>query len=285
MITLANMDVCKRENLPLDHGYYRTISPVYEKYLTTCDLKIQKLNNNKFWWIKNIFWLFQIAKFERVDEEPNIEELKKNWFKHWIIIWIPYARCKKPNWWRNLWLNSHFTTTWFSIIESEFYYKKWKERAIRARKKFIENKDLKIELVDTDRFQKYYKEAKTSQPYKYDFMKYHKTISSFDEKKDIKNLVCFYNWQVVAGLAVINYNNNSSAHLVSFLTQEWKKIQAWTWLIDFWFKNSFNNWLKYINFDHLRDKSMWKDQQWYTDFKENFMDYKVFFTQSYFKII
>ncbi|MBW7954630.1 hypothetical protein H3C61_02355 [Candidatus Gracilibacteria bacterium] len=279
------MDVCKRENLPLDHGYYRTISPVYEKYLTTCNLKIQKLNNNKFGWIKNIFGLFQIAKFERVDEEPNIEELKKNGFKHGIVIWIPYTRCKNPTGWKNLWLNSHFTTTGFSIIENEFYYKKWKERAIRARKKFLNNSDLRIELVDTDIFQKYYKEAKISQPYKYDFMKYHKTISSFDKQKDIKNMICFYNGQVVAGLSVIDYNNNSSAHLVSFLTNEGKTLQAGTGLIDFWFKNSFKNGLKYINFDHLKDKYMGKDQQGYTDFKENFMDYKVLFEDSYFKII
>jgi hypothetical protein len=42
-------------------------------------------------------------------------------------------------------------------LEKE-YYKKWKERARRSRKKFLENKDMRIELVDTHTFQKYYKD-------------------------------------------------------------------------------------------------------------------------------
>jgi hypothetical protein len=73
--------------------------------------------------------------------------------------------------------------------------------------------------------------------------------------------------------------------LVSFLTNEGKNLQAWTWLIDYWFAISLQNNIKYINFDHLRDKFMPRDQQGYTDFKENFMENKVVFNDSYFKII
>jgi hypothetical protein len=98
-------------------------------------------------------------------------------------------------------------------------------------------------------------------------------------------MICFYKDKVIAGLSVIDYNWNSSAHLVSFLTKDWKQIQAGTGLIDYWFRNSLKNWVKYINFDHLRDKNMSRDQQWYTDFKENFIENKVIFKESYFKII
>lgn len=279
------MEICERKNLPQDHSYYRTTSPIYKKYLEKCGLKIHKLESERFWWIKNIFWLFQIAKFERLDEEPNILELKKNGFKHGLIIWIPYSRTEKPSWWKNFWLNSHLTTTWFTKIESEKYYEKWKSRAKRARKKFLENKELSIKIVDKETFQNIYKNIKISQPFKSDFVKYHISISKFDIENNIKNMVCYYNWKAIAWLSVINYNWNSSAHLVSFLTKEWKPLQAWTWLIDLWFKNSFENNIKYINFDHLRDKNMSKDQQWYTDFKENFIEYKVFFKDAYFKII
>lgn len=278
------MKILSREDLPLDHGYYRTSSELYAKYLLKCWLKIHHLKNNKFGWIKDLK-LFQVAKFERVDEEPVIDELRKNGFKHWLIIWIPYSRLDKPAWWKSLWLNSHFTTTWFTKIEDEFYYKKWKERARRARKKFLENTYVRLELVDKETFQKYYKEAKISQPYKSDFIRYHKTISDLDSKNDIKNMICFYKDKVIAGLSVIDYNWNSSAHLVSFLTKDWKQIQAGTGLIDYWFRNSLKNWIKYINFDHLRDKNMSRDQQWYTDFKENFIENKVIFKESYFKII
>lgn len=279
------MQILSRKDLPLDHTYYRTSSELYNKYLWKCWLKIHYLSENIFGWIKDIFWFFQVAKFERVDIEPDVETLKRNWFRHGFIIWIPYSRVDIPKWWRKLWLNSHFTTTWFTQIENEFYYKKWKDRAKRARKKFLENQNLRIDLVDTETFQKHYKEAKISQPYKSDFMRYHRTISNLDEKQNIKNMICSYNGKVVAWLAVINYNENSSAHLVSFLTKDWKVLQAGTGLIDFWFQYSLKHGIKYINFDHLKDKHMGRDQQWYTDFKENFMEYKVVFEDSYFKII
>lgn len=277
------MRLIKKEELPKDHLYYRSSSNLYKKYLEKCWLQIAILSEKSFWWIKNL-WLFQVAKFERIDQEPTTEILKKNWFKHGLIIWIPYSLTQIPKWWKKLYLNSHFTTTWFSEINDEFYYKKWKERAQRARKKFLNNKDLKIELLDNYTFQKIYLETKTSQPFKKAFINYHKSISKLDKKNEIKNMVCYLWEKPIAGLSVIDYNWNSSAHLVSFLSNEWKKLQAWTWLIDFWFNNSFKNWIKYINFDHLRDKYMSFDQQWYTDFKENFMDYKVVFKESYFKI-
>ena len=48
---------------------------------------------------------------------------------------------------------------------------------------------------------------------------------------------------------------------------------------------SLENGIKYVNFDHLKDKHMTSDQQGYTDFKENFMDYKVIFKEAYFKFV
>lgn len=279
------MILIERKNIPKDHKYYRSSSEIYKKYLAKCNLKTIEVWENNFAWIKNIFWLFQISKFERLDQEPNIELLKKNWFKHWLIIWIPYSKVEIPNGWKKLYVNSYFTTTWFTELSDGFYYKKWKERAIRARKKFLNNKDLEIKLVSTNEFQKIYDITKISQPFKSSFMKYHRDISLFDDKSDVKNMVCYYKNNPVAWLSVLDYNWNSSVHLVSFLSKEWKTLQAWTWLIDYWFKTSLENWIKYINFDHLRDKYMWADQQWYTDFKQNFMDYKVVFKDSYFKII
>ncbi|MDD5770377.1 MAG: hypothetical protein PHE25_05400 [Candidatus Gracilibacteria bacterium] len=278
------MKLIHKTQMPLDQGYYRTTSPIYKKYLENCGLKIHHLPNNKFGWIKSILGLFQIAKFERVDEEPNIERLKKDGFKRGFVIRVPYSDINIPKGWRKLRLNSHFTTSGYTDLENE-YYKKWKERSKRSRKKFLENPDMSIKLVDTETFQKHYKEAKTSQPYKSSFMKYHKTISLFDDNGSIKNILCYHKDKVVAGLAVINYNGNSSAHLVAFLTNEGKTLQAGTGVMDYWFKMSLENGIKYINFDHLRDKHMGADQQGYTDFKENFMDYKVLFEEAYFKWI
>lgn len=278
------MQIINQKDLPLDHWYYRSMSWLYKKYLHKCWLKTCDLSSENFWWIKDL-WLFQISKFERVDKEPDVNEIKKSWFKHWLLIWIPYSRTEIPKWWRRLFLNTHFTTTWFSKIEDEFYYKKWSERAKRARKKFLQNQDLRIEIVSNDVFSKYYKETKAKQPMKCSFVKYHKDLSNLDDNNDLRNILCFDKEnKVLAWLSVINYNWNSSAHLVSFLTNAWKKVQAWTWLIDMWFKISLENWIKYINFDHLRDRYMSVDQKWYTEFKQNFMDFKVVFQKSYFKI-
>lgn len=281
------MEILNNKNIPKDHPYYRSSSQLYKKYLKKCLLETCDLQENKFWWLKTILWIFQIAKFERVDIEPDIKKLNEKWFKHWMVIWIPFSLERKdiPAWWKKLYLNSHFTTTWFSEINDEFYYKKWNERWQRSRKKFLANPDLTIKLVDKDTFQKIYGETKTSQPYKKSFMKYHRDISNLDDKNDIVNMVCYNKEMPVAWLSVLNYNWNSSVHLVAFLSKEWKNLQAWTWLIDFRFKHSLENGIKYINFDHLKDKYMWKDQQWYTSFKENFMDYKVVYEHSYFKFI
>ncbi len=280
------MQIIDRKDLPKDHIYYRSSSFEYWSYLEKYFLKTVKIWEKQFWWVKQVFWwLFQISKFERIDEEPNVEEIKKNWFKRWMLIWIPYSRTDIPTWWRKLWLNSHFTTTWFTILENEDYYKKWKERSRRARKKYLTNPHLSIRQVNHDEFQKYYTELKIKQPFKKSFRWYHKDISSFDNRWSIRNIVCFYDDKPIAWLAVFDYDKYSSAHLVAFITKKWKETQAWTWVIDYRFKDSLRLWIKYINFDHLRDKYMTKDQQWYTDFKENFMDYKVVFKESYFKFI
>lgn len=279
------MQLITRQEIPKDHLYYRTSSQIYKKYLESSNLKTIQIWENQFWWLKSILWFFNVAKFERIDEEPNIEKLKENWFKRWFIIWIPYTRKDIPKWWKNLWINSYFTTTWFTLLTDENYFKKWKDRAKRARKKFLANPKLIIKELNTTDFQKIYSQSKISQPFKKSFMKYHKDTSNLDVNWEIRNFICFL-WDLpIAWLAVLDYNNNSSAHLVSFITKEWKQNQAWTWLIDYWFKTSLEKWIKYINFDHLRDKFMTRDQQWYTDFKENFMDYKVVFPDSYFKFI
>lgn len=280
------MKLIHKSEMPLDHGYYRTTSPVYKKYLWKCKLWTHDLGNGKYGWLKRIPLIgLRIAKFERVNEEPNIEKLKAEWFKNGFVIWVPYSRTEIPAWWRKLWMNAHFTTTGYTVLEDENYFKKWKERAKRARKKFLANPDLRIELVDTETFQKHYKESKISQPYKSSFVQYHKSISQFDDENAIQNMICYHKDKVVAGLAVINYNGNSSAHLVSFLTNEGKSLQAGTGLFDYRFSHSLKKGIKYINFDHLRDKHMTSDQQGYTDFKENFMDFKVVFKEAYFKFV
>jgi hypothetical protein len=93
------------------------------------------------------------------------------------------------------------------------------------------------------------------------------------------------NGEVAAGLAVLDYCGNSSVHLVAFTGPAAKPVQAGTGLIDRWFADSWARGIRYANFDHLRDKSMTADQQGYTDFKNNFMDYAITYPDSYFKFL
>lgn len=79
--------------------------------------------------------------------------------------------------------------------------------------------------------------------------------------------------------------DNSTVHLVAFTGKESKPSQAGTGLIDRWFSDSLAMGKKYASFDHLRDDSMARDQQGYTDFKLNFLDYEVRFPESYFRFV
>jgi hypothetical protein len=54
-------------------------------------------------------------------------------------------------------------------------------------------------------------------------------------------------------------------------------------LIDRWYAESLDKWLKYIDYDHLRDKFMTSDQQGYTDFKLNFIDDLIEYPKCYFQ--
>lgn len=62
-------------------------------------------------------------------------------------------------------------------------------------------------------------------------------------------------------------------HLVAFTQEIAKPSQAGTALIDAWFDHCKKVGISYVNFDHLRDSKLAKDQQGYTDFKENFIQH------------
>jgi hypothetical protein len=79
-------------------------------------------------------------------------------------------------------LNSAFTTTGFTLLENNEYYKKWKERARRARKKFLSNSHLHIKEVSTELFQSYYVELEFKQPFKSAFRRFHQALSNFDNQ-------------------------------------------------------------------------------------------------------
>lgn len=165
------------------------------------------------------------------------------------------------------------------------YYKKWNERARRARKKYLAHIDtVRIELVSPVQFVEAFRRVKVKHPYKKDYIRYYDSMTSIDPGS-IRNYVAYMGDRPIAGLAVHDYHPDSTVHLVAFTSREAKSSQAGTGLIDRWFADSVERGMKYVSMDHLRDSSMTRDQQGYTDFKLNFIDYEVKFPESYFRFM
>ena len=74
-----------------------------------------------------------------------------------------------------------------------------------------------------------------------------------------------------------------STHLVAFTSEEAKPVQAGTGLVDYWFHSSYTKGLTYIQFDHLKDGYMTRDQKGYSDFKRGFLDAEVHYPKIYFQ--
>lgn len=283
------MSIIERSEFPEDHTYYRTTSPVYNKYLRDhCHIHTIPLNDGtRFGWMKRIFGKYmQLVKFERVDTEPTKELLKSHGFVRGFAIWIPFRRTDIPKGWRKLAVGTHFTRTGFVRIENGEYYKKWNERARRARKKFLSfaSPEIHIELVDREAFSQAFQGVKVKHLFKSDYIKYYRAMAGIDPSA-IRSYVCYQGDIPLAGLAVHDYAGNASVHLVAFTGKKSKPFQAGTGLIDRWFSDSVDRGIEYINFDHLRDSSMEKNQQGYTDFKLNFIENECYFKDSYFRFL
>lgn len=279
------MEELPHYQFPKEHLYYRTSSPNYRKYLEDYKATIIPVNDGKqFGWRKWPKSWFQIIKFEKIDVEPDIEMLKtRYWVRHAWIIWIPATRREIPAGWRKLWLTSHYTTTGIVNLDEE-YWKKWNERSRRARKKYKQN-GVEIKLVTPEEFVEGFKITPTKHAFKKDYIKYYTHITKINPKT-IRSYVAYYEGKIVAGLAVHDYNDGkSSVHLVAYTNRKFYHTQAGTWLIDRWYEDSVKMGIKYIDFDRLREKHGPRDQKGYTEFKENFIQHKFNFKESYFKFI
>lgn len=278
------MIILRPEDYPLDFYYHRTSSPTYRRYLEGCWPETFDIDPPKYAWKKSLFWgAFHVARYERSDEEPDIEWLKASGVKHAMVAWIPYSLQEKPIGWRRLYLTDHFQCTGFTRIDDvEDYTKKWNDRAKRARKKF-NNSWAEVRLVDRDTFITAFRNTKVKHWFKSDYISYYKKITAVDPSA-IRQWIVYLNDEPVAGLAVLDYLDNHSVHLVAFTDKKAYDIQWGTGLIDEWFRDSKAKDMKYLTFDQLRNPHGPGDQQGYTEFKENFLECKLSFPKAYFKI-
>lgn len=269
--------------IPNDFEYFRSNSDFERKYLISLNLKIVP-QGKYFGWFKNYFNLCYIAKFDRIDEEPNLENLKRIGFGHGLVIWIPWRRKNIPKGWHYLPVSTHIRCSGFSVLDREYYWEKWSERGRRSRKKFLSNPKLVIKEVKDDLFYREFINSNLKRYLRKGLGKFYKEVNLIDSQK-IKNWLCFNGDYILGGLAVLKYNNYSNVHLVSFLNKGGRKLQVGTGLIDKWFFESQRQGLKYLNFDYLGDKKDPRDWKGYSDFKKNFIDYIFCINKSYFKIL
>jgi hypothetical protein len=283
------MQDINRCELPPDYFYYRTISSDYLSYLHSCSKNVRVIQVGKygqFAWAKKIFGLW-IIKSEKIDTPITIEQIRASgivW--HGIVIWIPWSQyLEKIDGWRSFWLPpTHNTTSGFTEIKEEReYHSLWKTRVKRALaryKKYEAAGEVKIVNATTDEFCDAFKGTYIKYWWKEVFIEYFRAMRK-SNPKDTQAWVAYHGDKPVAGLAVYDYgikkDINSSVHMVAFTREEWKPLQVGTWLMDRWFTHCQEKGIKYLNFDHLRDNPLAKDQQGYTDFKENFIEkrYKI----------
>lgn len=278
-----------RSELPSDYFYYRTISKDYLSYLHSCSKNVRIIKIGKhgqFAWAKKLLGIW-IIKSEKIDTPITIEQIRESGIVgHGIILWVPWSQyAVKPQGWHSFWLPpTHNTTSWFTEIrEWREYHSLWKTRVRRALARYKKHEaswDVRMVDATTEEFCDAFKGTYIKYWWKDIFIEYFRSMRKFNQK-DTQSWIVYHGDNPVAGLAVYDYgikgNINSSVHMVAFTREEWKPLQAGTWLMDRWFTHCKEKGIRYLNFDHLRDNPLAKDQQWYTDFKENFIEkrYKI----------
>lgn len=207
-----------RSEVPVDHTYFRSFSQGYQKYLEECGVYLVPLQNGFSGWMKHFFGRsLQLAKFERLDIEPDLDTLRRNGFKRGMVIWIPYRNTSIAPGWRKLWFSTHFMKTGFTELV-EGYEMKWNSRARRAKKRYLASGAV-IESIDYRSFSQIFIESKAVVPHKSTFVRYHASLARYDEPH-MNNWICRYNGEVVAGLATYDYDGVSSVHIVAFITEK-----------------------------------------------------------------
>ncbi len=277
------MKIINRSELPADFFNFRSASPTYRAYCESLGLRTIA-TGEQFGWIKQLVpGKIQVVKFEKVDAETDMDTIRAAGFAHGMIIWIPWRRTEFPAGWRRLLIPTHFTVSGIAVLDNEEYWKEWNERGRRSRKKFFAHADLEIRVPSVEEFAQAYKETKAKFWFKNVFVDHYKKLNVLGPGT-IRSWICYRGGEPLAGLAVLDYGN-ASVHLVSFIRDAGKPLQAGTGLIDRWFSDSRARGMHYLDFDHFQESWLQRDQRGYTDFKKNFINYSFTIRESYFKIL
>lgn len=278
------MNIISHDRIPEGHYNFRAASPVYREYLRSSGLAIiQQPDSPTFGWVRRFPAGFDISKFEKTDIEPAASDLDAIGWRRGMQIWVPWRRMDAPRGWRRLWLPTHFSHMGVAVLDREDYWKKWSERARRARKRFLAHDDIEIREVSHDTFGAAYQQTRVKYWFKEVFIEFHKKMAAIDPTS-IRSYVAYQGDTPLCGLAVHDYLR-SSVHLVAFTRAEAKHTQAGTGLMDRWFADSFARGIRFHDVDHLKDSWTQWEQRGYTDFKKSFIDCYFTIPESYFRML
>lgn len=290
------MKTLHRSDIPMDFSYYRTGSKVffdyYAKYTRTHTVHVD--NGFSFMKMGKIFWtnIYSIIA-EKIDREPSIRDLHDLWVRHGIIFWWPMRTVSQPKWWfripsffvRYLEL-FHSTRSAFSLLDRPDYWNKWSPKARAHRRKIHELQKmgtLRIErCLDGYTYLDIYRKTRVPDPHKQYLL--HMCEKIFSQSMDtIRIYIAYIDDVPLAGWVFID-EWVTSEYFTSFYAQESHPYHLGIALMDRWFLDSYEKWIKYCDLDHMRDSWQSLGYAWYTRFKSSIADHDVYFHDMWVKI-
>ncbi len=287
------MKTLSRSDIPWDFVYYRTGSKVFYDYYAHYSQKMTE----KIWvWYEffkagKIYWEFYSVIFEKLDIEPTRAFLGKFGIRHGVVFWCPRRILEKPKWWirlpafmtRRLLHSSHSA---FSILDRSDYWNKWSPNARAHRRKiheFIDSGKLDIiETKDGTLFLDIYQRTLVPDPNKIQLLEWlsHTFALGMDH---LRIYIASIDWVPLAWAVFID-EGVTTEYFTSFYHHDSKAYHLGIALMDRWFHDSYELWMKYCDLDHMEDGWQSRSTRGYTKFKSSLADYDVFFHDLWIKI-
>lgn len=281
------MKTLLRQDIPKDFIYYRTGSKVfYEYYRELTKIHALRISENSYEFIKawQIYQGVYSVIAEKIDREPSPEFLRTFGIMHGIIFWTPRRITVKPKWWMRMptffTKNSlHSSRSAFCVLDRQDYWMKWSSAARWHRKKILDNIQkwmIRIEKnIDPHKFLEVYLSLDLPDPNK-------RYIASWCEKKFHQSMENFRIYLIFVddrplAWGVFIDDGVTSEYFTSFYHRDGYPYHLGIAMMDIWFLDSYEKWVKYCDLDHMRDSWQSWGYKWYTKFKEGIADYDVYF--------
>ncbi len=283
------MHILHRSLIPKDFTYYRTGSKVFYEYYRDCTNIKTLLTWDNFEFIKawRMFGNFYSIIAEKLDREPTHAFFRKQWIDHGIIFWSPRRRTEKPKWWISLpkWILKpllHSSRSAFSVLDQSDYWNKWSPNARAHRRKvhtLITAGKLEIKsITDPYEYLEIYKKTKIKDPYK-EYLIWWCERKFIHGTENMRIYMAYVDNMALAGAIFID-EGVTSEYFTSFYHEDSKPYHLGIALMDRWFLDSYQKWVKYCDLDHMVES---KNPGGYTKFKESIADYETYFHDMWIK--